>query len=159
MVGTTLIKSLHENLILERKIEELDMDRIAYHLCIYVFESCINTGADELQVGEVIFCSHQDLKAHMVATNCEGVYFGGFVCPYNILTRIQQRLNGKETLSEVFNHNKGLAGLNMSEYEAITVYTLFIASPVFLGVKNTPSQTSGLCLTAPSDITSVCRQV
>ena len=45
--------SLPEQLILKKKIEDLKMDRIADRLCIDGFESRINAGADELQVGEV----------------------------------------------------------------------------------------------------------
>ena len=81
--------SLPEQLILKRKIEELDMDCISDRLCIDGLESHINDGAYDLRIGEVIIRSPQDLKAHMFTTNCERVYFGGFVYPYNILTRIQ----------------------------------------------------------------------
>ena len=49
-------------------------------LHIDVLESRINASADEMQVGEVIIRSPQDLKAYLVATNCEGVDFGGFLC-------------------------------------------------------------------------------
>ena len=51
------------------------MDCISDCLCIGRLESRINSGADELQVGEVIIYSPQDLKENMVATNCEGVDF------------------------------------------------------------------------------------
>ena len=55
------------------------IDCIYDHLCIDGLESCINAGADEMQVGEVIICSPKDFKAHLVMTNCEGLDFGGFV--------------------------------------------------------------------------------
>ena len=97
------------------------MNFIANRLCIGGLDSRINASADELQVGEVIIYSPQDLKANMVATNCEGVDFWGFLCPYNIITRIQQRLKGEETLEELVKHNKYLANLNMYEDESITV--------------------------------------
>ena len=74
------------------------MDCIAGQLCIDGLESRISAGADELRAGEVIIPSSKDLKAHLVATNCEGVDFGGLVRPYNIPTRIKQRLKVKETL-------------------------------------------------------------
>ena len=48
------------------------MDSIDGFLRIDVLESCIITGADELQVGEVAIRSPQDLKAHLVATNGGG---------------------------------------------------------------------------------------
>ena len=99
LVGTATVTSLPEKMILENKIEELDMDRIADCLRIDGLESRINTGADEMRVDEVIILSLQDLKAHMVATNCEGVGFGSFFYPYNILTRIQQILKGKNTFA------------------------------------------------------------
>ena len=70
------------------------MDRITDRLQIYGFESRINAGADELKFGEVVIRYPQDLKAYQVATDGEGVYFVGFVCPYNILTHIQQRMKG-----------------------------------------------------------------
>ena len=111
------------------------MDRITYCLCIDGLDSGINSGTDELQVGEIIIRSPQDLKAHLVAADGEGVDFGGFVCHYNILTHIQQRLKVEETLSEVFKHNKYLEILNMSEDEAITVYTFSIFTPGLFGVK------------------------
>ena len=47
------------------------MDRIADHLHIDGLESCINAGAYQLKVGEVIIRYPQELKAHLVATNCE----------------------------------------------------------------------------------------
>ena len=65
------------------------MDHITYRLRIKGLEACINTSADEMQVDEVVIRSPQDLKAHLVATDGEGVDFGGFVCSYNILTHIQ----------------------------------------------------------------------
>ena len=71
--------SVPEQLILKRQIEDLEMDCIDDRLCIDGHEQCINAGAYELQVGEVIIHSTQDLKAHLVATNCEGFYFRGFV--------------------------------------------------------------------------------
>ena len=43
-----------DQLVLERKIEELGMDHIADRLHIDVLESRINDGTDELLVGEVI---------------------------------------------------------------------------------------------------------
>ena len=88
------------------KIEELEMDHIFDQLCIDALELRINTGAGELRVGEVIIFSPQDLKAHLVMTNYSGVDFGGFVCPYNILTHIQQIMKGEDTLEEVFKHKK-----------------------------------------------------
>ena len=51
------------------------MDSIDGFLRIDVLESCIITGADELQVGEVAIRSPQDLKAHLVATNGGGGEF------------------------------------------------------------------------------------
>ena len=81
LVGTKTMTSIPEQRILVRKIEELDTDRITDRLHIDGFVSCINSGADELQVGKVIIRSPQDLKAHLVATNSEGLDFGGFVCP------------------------------------------------------------------------------
>ena len=116
------------------------MDCISDRLCIDGLESHINDGAYDLRIGEVIIRSPQDLKAHMFTTNCERVYFGGFVYPYNILTRIQQRLKGEETLAEVVKHKKYLASLNMSEDEAITVYTFSIViSGLFGGKRSTKS--------------------
>ena len=87
----------------------------------YGLESHINAGADEMRVSEVIILSPQDLKAHLVATKCEGVDFGGFVCPYNILTCTKKRLTGEETLAEVVKHKKYLTSLNIYEDEAIKV--------------------------------------
>ena len=60
---------------------------------------------------------------------------GGFVYPYNILTRIQQRLKVEETLVEVVKHKKYLAIPNIYEDEAITVYTLSIVTPGLFGGK------------------------
>ena len=155
MVETTICRGLPEQLILERKIEELEMDRISDCLRIDGLESRINAGADKLRVGEVIIRSPQDLMAHLVATNCEGVDFGGLVCPYNILTRIQQRLKGEETLAEVVKHKKNLAILNIYDGEAIKLYTFFIVAPGFFWVNAPPSQTSVLCLTTPSGVTII----
>ena len=79
LVGTTTMTSLPEHLILDRKIEELETDRIADCLCIDGLDSRINDGADEMRVGEFIILSPQYFKSHLVATNCEGVYFVGLV--------------------------------------------------------------------------------
>ena len=116
------------------------MDCSYYCLCIDGLESRINAGADEMQVGEVIIISHQDLKSYLVVTNCEGVDFGGFVSPYNILTRIKQRLKCEETLEEVVKHKKCLTSRKMSEDEAIIVYTFSIFTPgLFDGKRSTKS--------------------
>ena len=143
LVGTTTMKIPPDQMILETKIEELDMDRIADRLHIDVLESRINAGADELWVGEVIISSPQDLKAYLVATNCEGVDFGRFIFPYNILTHIKQRLKGEETLAEVVKHKKDLASLSMSEDESITVYTFSIVVPGLFGVKHSTKSDIG----------------
>ena len=92
-------------------------------------------GTDELQVGEVILWSPQNLKVHMVVTSGEGVDFGDFVCPYNIVTRIQHSLKSEETLEELVKHNEYLERLNMYEDEAIKVYTFSIVAPGLFGVK------------------------
>ena len=89
-----------------------------------------------MQVGEVIIRYPQYLKAHLVATNGEGLDFGGFVCLCNILTHIQQRLKGEETLLEVVKHKKYLVSFNISEDESITVYPLYIVAPGLLGGKH-----------------------
>ena len=52
------------------------MDYITDFLRIDGLESRMNTGADEMQVSEVIIHSPQYLKTHLVATNSEGVDFG-----------------------------------------------------------------------------------
>ena len=96
LVGTTTVISIPENMTLERNIEELDMDRISDRLSINGLDSRINYGADELRVGEAIIISSQDLKAYLVTTNCGGMDFRGFVCPYNILTCTQRKLKGEE---------------------------------------------------------------
>ena len=96
------------------------MDTVSDSLCIDVLESRTNSGANELWVGEVIIRSPQYLKAHLLYTNCEGLNFVGLVCPYNILTRIQQRLEGEDTLTEVVKYKKELSSLKMFEDEAIT---------------------------------------
>ena len=83
--GTETVTGLPENLILERKVEWLDTDHITDHLWINGLDSRINNGANELQVGEVIIQSLQDLKAYLVATCSERVDLGDFVFPYNIL--------------------------------------------------------------------------
>ena len=70
LVGTTMMTSFPEQLILERKIKELEMYCIADRLHIDGLDACINAGTGELQVGEVIICYPQEPKAHMVATNC-----------------------------------------------------------------------------------------
>ena len=132
------------------------MDHIADRLCIDGIESRINTGTDELRVGEVIIRSTQDLKAHLVATNCEGVDFGCFVCPYNILIRIKQRLKGEETLAEVVKQKKDLASLNIYEDEAITVYTLSIFALGLFGCKRSTKSDIG---PFPGGVTSICRRV
>ena len=88
-----------------------------------------------MQVGEVIICSPKDFKAHLVMTNCEGLDFGGFVWPYNILTRIQQRLKGEETLWELVQNKRDMASLKISEDEARTVYTFYIVLPGLIGGK------------------------
>ena len=90
--------SLSEQLILERNIEDLDMDLIVDQLCSDGFDSRIIAGADDLWVGEVIFFSSQDLKSHLVRTNRERVDFGGFIRLRNILTFIQQWLKDEDTL-------------------------------------------------------------
>ena len=117
------------------------MDCIADCICIDGLESCINGSADELWVIEVIISSHQVLKAGLVATNCEGVDFGGFVWPYNILTLIQQRLKSEETLVELVKHKKGLGRLNMYEDTLLTVLTFnIIALYLFGGKRSTESE-------------------
>ena len=135
LVETKIVTSIPEKLILERKIKLLAMYRISDRLRIDGLESCINAGIAELRVGEVIIWSPQYLKAHLVATNCEGMDFGSFVFPYNIPTRIQQKLKGEETLAEVVKHKKYSASLNMSEDETITVYTFSIFTPGLFGGK------------------------
>ena len=54
----------------------MDMDCITDRLHINGIESRINTGANDLQVDEVVIHSPQDLKTHLVATNGEGVDLG-----------------------------------------------------------------------------------
>ena len=70
LVLTTAMTSSPKQMILQRKIEEFDMDRIADHLHIDGLESCINAGADQLKVGEFIISYPQELKSHLVASNC-----------------------------------------------------------------------------------------
>ena len=59
---------LPEQMIFERKIEECDMDCMDNRLHINVLESRINVGDDELQFGEIIIHSPQELRVHLVAT-------------------------------------------------------------------------------------------
>ena len=73
----------------------------------------------------------------MVAVLGEASNFRGFVCVYNILTRIHQRIKGEETMAEVMKHKKDPASLKMSEDEAITIYTLSVVVPSLFGGKRT----------------------
>ena len=61
--------------------------------------------------------------------------FGGSVCPYNILTHIQQRIKNEETLTEVVKHKKHFSSIKISEDEVITVYTFSIVAPGLFGCK------------------------
>ena len=100
--------------VLVDQIYDIDKDRISDCLRIDSLDSRLNTGSDELQIGEVIERSPEDLKAHMVEVQGEASNFGEFVCVYNIFTRIHQCIKGEETMSEVMKHNKDLASLKMS---------------------------------------------
>ena len=142
LVGTTTVTIIPEKMILESKIEDLNINCIADCLFIDGLESFINTVAYKMRLGEVIISFLQDLKSHLVATNREETDFGGFVCPYNIITRIQQILKNEEILAEVGKHKLDLASLNMSEEKSITVYT----SPLF------PQDLFGSKLSTKSDI-------
>ena len=73
-----------------------------------------------------------------------------------MLTPIQKRLKGEETLAEVVKHKKYLAILNMSEDESITVYTFSIFTPgLFDGKRSTKSDIGPF----PGGVTSICRRV
>ena len=48
-------------------ILDLEKYRISYHQRIEGLESRLNTGSDELAIGEVIVCSPEDLESHKVA--------------------------------------------------------------------------------------------
>ena len=126
MEASTLAGFTHQGSIqledLVEHISEIEKDRISDCLRVGGFRSRLNAGADELAVGETIVRSHEDLKAHLVSFQGEASDFGGFVCVYNILTRINQLIKGEEKMVEVMKHRKDLERLNMLEDEAITVY-------------------------------------
>ena len=86
-------------------------------------ESRLNAGADELAILEVIVCSPEDLKYHMVRVQGKARNFREFVCVYNIFTRIQKCTKREETMLEFMKHKKDLVSLKISKDEAITVYT------------------------------------
>ena len=65
----------------------------------------------------------------MVAVQGEVSDFRGFVCVYNILMLIHQRIKGEQTIKEVMKYKKDLARMNMSEDEEITVYTFQVVFP------------------------------
>ena len=119
--------------VLVEKISDLDKERIADRLHIDGLESRLNAGDDELEIGEVIVRSPEDLKSHTVEFQGEERNFGGFMCVYNILTRIHQQVNGEETIVEVMKNKKYLAILKMTEDEAITVYTFLVVVPSLFG--------------------------
>ena len=95
---------------------------MSYWLRIDRLESRLNAMADEFAVGRVILCSPEYPKAHMVEIQGEASNFGGFVCVYNILTRIHHCIKVEETMEEVMKQKKDLARLNIKEDESITVY-------------------------------------
>ena len=97
----------------------------------------MNAGADELAVTESIIRPPEDLKAHLVSVQGEASDFGGLFCVCNILTRIHQHIKGSDTMTEVMKLKKDLSSLNMSEDEAITVYTFSVVVPSLLGGKRT----------------------
>ena len=136
LTGFTCQGSIQLEALVEQ-ISELEKDMISYHLRIYGLESRLNAGADEFAIGEVIVRSPEELKAQMVAVQGEARNFGGFVCVYNILTRMHQRIKGEETMAEVMKHKKYLASLKMQEDEAINVYTFLLVVPSLFGVKRT----------------------
>ena len=117
------------------QILELEKERISYFLRIDGLESRLNAGAGELSVGEVIVWSPEDLKAHMFAVQGEASDFVGFLCVYNILTKIHQRIKGEDKMSEVMKHKNNLEILKMSEDEAITVFTFLVVVPSLFGGK------------------------
>ena len=120
---------------------------ISYGLQIYGLESRLNAGAEDLAIGEVIVRSPEDLKAHMSAVQGEASNFGGFICVYNILTRLHQCIKREETMAEVTKHKKYLAILKRSEDEAITVYTFLVVVPRLFGDKRTTKSDISYLLT------------
>ena len=79
LVGFTDKGSIHMEELVEQ-ISELNKERISYRLCIYGLESRLNSGADELEIGEVIVSSLEVLKSHMVEVQGESSNFRGLVC-------------------------------------------------------------------------------
>ena len=154
---TDQVSSQLEELV--EHIPELEKDRISDCLRIDGLGSRLNAGADELDVGETIVRSPEELKEHLVSFQGEASDFGGLVCVYNILTRIHQLIKGEKTMEEVMKNKKDLARLKILEDEAITVYIFSIMVSRIFGGRQQPSQTSITFLHMESGETRVFRQV
>ena len=61
--------------VMKEKISELDKESIPDRLSIDGLGSSMNTGAGEIAIGEVIVCSTEYLKAHMVEIQGEAIKF------------------------------------------------------------------------------------
>ena len=127
---------------LEDKVAKLEQERVRDRVHIENLESRFESGIHKLDLGNGTFLrSALDVRSFLTRIGAADVDFGGLVCPYNILIRIHKYIEGDGSLQDVFKSKKDIRGMNISEDEALTIYShSSVLPPIFGGKKTEKSE-------------------
>mmetsp|Transcript_20683 Transcript_20683/g.30304 ORF Transcript_20683/g.30304 Transcript_20683/m.30304 type:complete len:733 (-) Transcript_20683:5335-7533(-) len=127
---------------MEIKLGALERDRVHDRAQIEALESRFDSGSHKLDLGGGTFLrSSLDIRAFLTRLGATDIDFGGLVCPYNIFIRIHKYIEGDGSLQDVFKSKKDIRGMNLSEDEALTIYShSAVLPPIFGGRKTEKSE-------------------
>ena len=118
------------------RIEALETERKRDRTKIELLESRLGHGDDKFDLGGGHFLqSAGDVRAYLMRLVAMDIDFGGFVDVYNIFTRLHQYINSENTLHDVFKAKKDIKGLDLSEDEALVVFSHTSVMPPLFGGK------------------------
>ena len=69
------------------------------------------------------FRSATDIRTYLKDNNLLNIDFGGFLCPYSVLVRVKEHMDGIGSLGDVVKRKKDIKGLKISEPEARVIYS------------------------------------
>jgi hypothetical protein len=133
---------------LETEIKNMQKERVADQLRIDSLESRLDSSSKRIELigpgGQTVSIrSAVDVYAYLDAVGAKGVDFGGFADVYNYLTRIQTKRVGSGTMDQLVKTKKDVISLNLSEDEALSLYTHSFILPTMFGGKATAKSSLG----------------
>ena len=106
------------------RLEELEDNRLRDRAALEELQVSEGDSSSGFPYGNGrFFRSATDVRTYLKDHNLLNIDFGGFLCPYSVLVRVKEHMDGLGSLGDVVKRKKDIKGLKLSEPEARVIYS------------------------------------